>query len=114
MDGNPAPSADFIWPHVTASSPTNVPSVQLRSFVYLTTYSLEKIDASYCGRMLHTTIRNQIGKNTKSTRVTVLCKFSIHIHIHSFVYLYTDVFISREIVTKREAGDFPLGPLKID
>ena len=77
MDGNPKPTADFRWPHLTGSSPTNVPSVQLYPFVYSSTYTLNNIDASYCGRILQTAIKNSIGSSleTASTNVTVLCKF---------------------------------------
>ena len=77
MDGNPKPSADFRWPHLTGSSPTNVPSVQLYSFVYSSTYSLNNIDGSYCGRILQTTLKNSIGSSSDiaSTNVTVLCRF---------------------------------------
>ena len=77
MDGNPQPSADFRWPNLTGSSPTNVASVQLYSFVYSSTYTLNNIDASYCGRILQTTLKNSIGSSsdTASTNVTVLCKF---------------------------------------
>jgi len=76
MDGSPTPSADFIWPHVTAVPSTKVPSVQLRSFEYSATYNLKNIDASFCGRKLQTTLRNQIGDNTKSIRVIVLLKLN--------------------------------------
>ena len=77
MDGNPQPSADFRWPHLTGSSPTNVPSVHLYPFVYSSTYTLNNIDASYCGRILQTTLRNNIGSSaTASTNVTLLCKFT--------------------------------------
>ena len=77
MDGNPQPSADFRWPHLTGSSPTNVPSVQLYPFAYSSTYTLNNIDASYCGKILQTTIKNSIGSSSEiaSTNVTVLCKF---------------------------------------
>ena len=76
MDGNPLPSADFRWPHLTGSSPTNVPSVQFYPFVYSSTYTLNTIDASYCGRILQTTLKNSIGSSsdTASTNFTVLCK----------------------------------------
>ena len=77
MDGNPKPSADFRWPHLTGSYPTNAQSVQLYPFVYSSTYTLNNIDASYCGRILQTTLKNSIGSSsdTASTNVTVLCKF---------------------------------------
>ena len=84
MDGDPQPAADFSWPHLTGSSPTNVLSVQLYPFVYSSTYTLTKIDASYCGRMLQTTLKNSIGSSsdTASTNVTVLCKFNILVFIY--------------------------------
>ena len=77
MDGNPQPSADFIWPHLTGSSPTNIPSVKLYPFVYSSTYTLNSIDARYCGRILQTALKNSIGSSSDiaSTNVTVLCKF---------------------------------------
>ena len=78
MDGNPQPSADFRWPHRTGSTPTNVPSARLYPFVYSSTYTMNNIDASYCGRILQTTLRNNIGSLvTASTSVTVLCKFAL-------------------------------------
>ena len=76
MDGNPQPSANFRWPHLTGSSPTNVSSVQLYPFLYSSTYSLKNVDASYCGRILETRLRNGIGSSTlRNTNVTVFCKF---------------------------------------
>ena len=87
MDGNPQPSADFKWPHLTGSSPTNVPSVQLYPFVYSSTYTLNTIDASYCGRILQTTLKNSIGSSSvKSTKVTVLRKFSLAIVFIGFCF----------------------------
>jgi len=78
MDGNPKPSADFRWPHLTGSSPTNVPSEQLYPFVYSSTYKLTNIDASYCGRILQTILKNSIGSSdTASTNVTVLVKLDM-------------------------------------
>jgi len=79
MDGNPQPSADFRWPHLTGSSAINVPSVQLYPFVYTSTYILNNIDASYCGRVLETTLKNSIGSSsdTASTNVTVLLKLDM-------------------------------------
>ena len=87
MDGNPQPSADFRWPHLTGSSPTNVPSVQLYPFVYSSTYTMNNIDTSYCGRILHTTLRNNIGLSvTASTNVTLLCKFTSLVLKHSLFF----------------------------
>jgi len=79
IDGNPKPSADFRWPHLTGSSPTNIPSVKLYPFVYSSTYTLNNIDASYCGRILQTTLKNSIGSSsvTASTNVTVLLKLDM-------------------------------------
>jgi len=79
MDGNPKPLADFRWPHLTGSSPTNVPSVQLYPFVYSSTYTLNNIDASYCGRILQTTLKNSIGSSsdTAFTNVNVLLKLDM-------------------------------------
>ena len=76
MDGNPKPSADFKWTHLPKSSTTIVPSVQLHPFVYSSTYALNNIDGSYCGRILQTTIKNSIGSSPpRGTNVDVLCKF---------------------------------------
>ena len=75
MDGNPRPSADFKWLHLSGS--TNVPSVQVYPFIYSSTYSLNNIDASFCGRILQTTIKNINGSSApKDTNVTVLCEYS--------------------------------------
>ena len=88
MDGNPQPSADFKWPHLTGSSPTNVPSVQLYPFVYSSTYTMNNIDASYCGRILQTTLKNSIGSSlaTASTNVTLLCKFTLFVLKYSLFF----------------------------
>ena len=88
MDGNPQPSADFRWPHLTGSSPTNVPSVQLYPFVYSSTYTLNNVDASYCGRILQTTLKNSIGSSseTASTYVTVLCKYIFLVFKYSLFF----------------------------
>ena len=73
MDGNPIPSADFRWPHLNDSSPTNAPSIRLHPFLYSSTYTLNNIDASYCGRVLQTTLRNNVGlSSVRDTVVTVL------------------------------------------
>ena len=73
MDGNPIPSADFRWPHIAGSSPANVTTVQLYPFLYSSTYTLNNIDASYCGRVLQTTLRNNVGlSSVRDTVVTVL------------------------------------------
>ena len=76
MDGHPQPSADFRWPHLTGSSPAIVSGVQLYPFMYSSTYSLKNVDASYCGRILATTLKNGIGSSTfRNTNVTVFCEF---------------------------------------
>ena len=76
MDGNPKPSADFKWMHFPNSSTVNVPSVQLYPFVYSSTYSLNEIDACYCGRILQMVVKNSNGSSSvKNTNVTVLCEF---------------------------------------
>ena len=92
MDGNPEPSADFRWPHLTGSSPTNVPSAQLYPFVYSSTYTMNNIDASYCGRILQTTLKNSIGSSlaTTSTNVTLFCKFTLL--VLKCLLLFTDQF----------------------
>jgi len=79
MGGNPKPSADFRWLHLTGSSSSNVQSVQLYPFVYSSTYTLNNIDASYCGRILQTSLKNSIGSlsDTASTNVTVLLNLDI-------------------------------------
>ena len=77
MNGNPKPSADFKWPHLSGSPPANVSSVQLYPFIYSSTYSLKNIDANYCGRILQTTVKSSVGSSTtKDTNVTVLCEYS--------------------------------------
>ena len=87
MDGNPQPSADFTWPHLFGSSPTNVPSVQLYPFVYSSTYTMNNIGASYCGRILQTTLRNNIGSSvTASTNVTLLRKFALLVLKYSLFF----------------------------
>ena len=81
MDGNPKPSADFKWTHLPSSTPSTVPTDDLYPFVYTSTYSLNNIDGSYCGRILETTIKNSIASSVKTTNVTVLCKFNFFSHI---------------------------------
>ena len=81
MNGNPQPSAEFKWTHLPTSSSIDVPSVQFYPFVYSSAYSLNNIDASYCGRILQTTIKNSIGTSSvKRTNVTVLRKY-IHFKV---------------------------------
>ena len=98
MDGNPQPSADFRWPHLTGSSPTNVPSVQLYPFVFSSTYTLNNIDASYCGRILQTTLKNSIrsSSDTASTNVTVLCKFNFL--VFKYLLIFTGYFSGMSVL----------------
>ena len=75
MDGNPKPSAHFKWTHLPSSTPSSVPSVQLYPFVYSSTYRLNNIHGSYCGRVLQTTLKNSIGSSSiRETNITVFCK----------------------------------------
>ena len=74
MKANPQPSADFRWTHHNVTSSTAVRGVQSHPFVYTSMYTLGNIDASYCGRILQTTIKNSVGSLVKNTAVTVLCK----------------------------------------
>ena len=84
MDGNPKPSADFRWLHHTGSSPTNITSFELHPFVYSSVYTLNNISASYCGRILETTIKNRLGASTEATKLTMMCRF-IYIYIPSHI-----------------------------
>ena len=80
MNGNPSPSAEFRWPHLTGSSPIIVPGVLLYPFVYSSTYTLNGSDASYCGRILQTTLRNSVGSSSvRNTVVTVLRTYRRHL-----------------------------------
>ena len=98
LDGNPRPSVDFRWPHLSGSSPTNVPSVQLYPFVYSSTYTLTNIPAHYCGRMVQVTLRNNLGttRGSRSTNVTVLCKL-IH---NSYLIDFSMAFITPHLISK--------------
>jgi len=51
----------------------------LYPFVYSSTYTLNNIDASYCGRILQTILKNSIGSSsvTASTNVSVLLKLDM-------------------------------------
>ena len=75
MEGNPKPSAEFRWLHLTGSSPTNAPILQLYPFVYSSTYTINNTDGSYCGGILQTTIKNRFGAVTKSTKLDMMCRF---------------------------------------
>ena len=89
MDGNPQPSAEFRWPHLTGSSPASVSSAQLYPFVYSSIYTMNNTNASYCGRILETTVKNNLGSSsvTAFTNVTVLRKFSLTVFIYSIFYI---------------------------
>ena len=89
MDGNPRPSADFRWLHLKSSSPTNVPIVQLSPFLYSSTYTMNNIDASYCGRVLQTTVTNSKGSSMRSTNITVLCKLIHKSHCFDSNMIFT-------------------------
>ena len=78
MDGNPRPSADFRWLHLPLSPPTSGKSVKLYPFVYSSTYVLNNINGSYCGRVLETRLKNDIGySSARGTIVIVLCKLLV-------------------------------------
>ena len=92
MDGNPKPSADFNWSHIPRSSSTTVPSVQIYPSVHSSTYLLNNIDGSYCGRILQTAIKNSIGSSSvRETNVTVLCKFTYLSHFMSELLAYFEI-----------------------
>ena len=77
IGGYPKPSADFIWTHLSNTSSTNISSAELYPFVYSSTYSVDRIDGSYCGRILQTTLKNSIGSSSvRETNVTVYCKIT--------------------------------------
>ena len=87
MDGNTAPLADFLWPHL-GDSGTTVAASQIYPYVYSAKFSHPNIAASYCGRILKSSVKNSIGLSlAKDTNVTVLCKcpyiisFTIHFHL---------------------------------
>ncbi|XP_065054130.1 uncharacterized protein LOC135682954 isoform X1 [Rhopilema esculentum] len=74
MDGNPAPSADFFWPHI-GDGGTTVAGSQIYPYVYSAKFSRPNIAASYCGRILKSSVKNSIGLSlAKDTNVTVLLK----------------------------------------
>ena len=90
MDGNPKPSADFKWTHLPSSTMLNVPSVQLYPYVYISTYSLNNIDGSYCGKILQTTIKNSIGSSSvRNINVTVLCMFEYY--FLTYIYIASSI-----------------------
>ena len=75
MIGHPQPSAVFQWPHLSGSSSKTVPSVELYPGIYSSNYLLENIGASYCGRIIQTSAKNNLGLSSAvMTNVTVLSK----------------------------------------
>ena len=73
MDGNPAPSADFLWSHLGDGGAT-VAASQIYPYVYSAKFSHPNIAASYCGRILKSSVKNNVGSSlAKDTYVTVLC-----------------------------------------
>ena len=73
MDGNPAPSADFLWSRL-GDGGTTVAASQIYPYVYSAKFSHPNIAASYCGRILKSSVKNSIGSSlAKDTNVTVLC-----------------------------------------
>ena len=112
MDGNPAPSADFLWPHL-GDGGTTVAGNQIYPYVYSAKFSHPNIAASYCGRILKSSMKNSIGSSlAKGTNVTVLCKCFMLIVIQNF-YIFTFDFLKlknyaqwNEVVNKN--GLFPI------
>ena len=77
MDGNPTPSATFQWLH-EGSKVQTIKGTQLYPFFYQSTYALDNIPASYCGRLLAVKASNSLGTSVqRSTNVTVLRKFPV-------------------------------------
>ena len=74
--GNPKPATNFRWLHLPNSSSETGPSIKLYPFVYSSKFLLHNINATYCGKILQTVLKNSMGYSTvKVTYVTVLCKF---------------------------------------
>ncbi|XP_065054135.1 uncharacterized protein LOC135682956 [Rhopilema esculentum] len=74
MDGNPAPSADFLWPH-RGDGGTTVASIQIYPYVYAAKFTHPNTAATFCGRILKSSVKNSIGSSlAKDTNVTVLLK----------------------------------------
>ncbi|XP_065054129.1 uncharacterized protein LOC135682953 isoform X2 [Rhopilema esculentum] len=72
MDGNPAPSADFLWPHL-GDGGTTVAGSQIYPYVYSAKFSRPNIAATFCGRILKSSVKNSIGSSlARDTNVTVL------------------------------------------
>ena len=77
MDGNPTPSATFQWLH-EGNKVQTIKGTQLYPNVYLSTYALDNIPASYCGRLLAVKASNSLGTSARrSTNVTILRKFHV-------------------------------------
>ena len=77
MDGNPKPSAIFQWPHDSSKDKAN-PGTQLYPYIYESTYSVNNIPASFCGRILTTKVRNSVGTSaTIRTNLTVLREYDL-------------------------------------
>eukprot|EP00795_Rhopilema_esculentum_P014969 gene14969-6122_t len=76
MDGNPAPSADFLWPHL-GDGGTTVAGSQIYPYVYSAKFTHPNIAATFCGRILKSSVKNSIGSSlAKDTYVTVLLKLN--------------------------------------
>ncbi|XP_065054123.1 uncharacterized protein LOC135682951 isoform X2 [Rhopilema esculentum] len=74
MDGNPAPSADFLWPHL-GDGGTTVAGIQIYPYVYSAKFSHPNIAATFCGRILKFSMKNSAGSSfARDTNVTVLLK----------------------------------------
>ena len=77
MDGKPTPSASFQWLH-EGNKVQTIKGKRLYPNIYQSTYALDNIPASYCGRVLVTRASNSLGKSVrKSTTVTVLRKLNV-------------------------------------
>ena len=75
MEGNPKPQACFKWTHLSSSSVVNVSSPRSNQFHYHAIYKMNNVDASFCGKQLQTTLRNNMGSSTtKHITVIILCK----------------------------------------
>ena len=77
MDGNPGPSAIFQWPHDSSKDQT-IPGTQLYPYIYESTYTVNNVPASFCGRILTIKVRNGVGLSaTIRTNLTVLCEYDL-------------------------------------
>eukprot|EP00795_Rhopilema_esculentum_P014964 gene14964-6117_t len=83
MDGNPTPSADFLWPH-HGDGGTTVAGIQIYPYVYSAKFSHPNIAASYCGRILKSSVKNSVGSSlAKDTYVTVLLKLDGNLNLRA-------------------------------